>query len=99
MSIHTATYSETIYHAVDVLRILPFAFIGLVMVSGWRDTPKKKNTTTRRAKRGRRPVSVKAIDLVKDRKRKAKAAIPRPLSDFEDRLLADYFVKRNFVRV
>ena len=81
----------------DIIQMMMTIGLPLCMVAGWRDIPKKKKTTTRRAKRGRRPASVKASDLVKDRKRKAKTAIPRPLSDWEDRILADYFLKRNFV--
>ena len=83
----------------DIIQMMLTIGLPLCMVVGWSDIPKKKNTTTRRAKRGRRPASVKArgSDLVKDRKRKAKAAIPRPLSDWEERLLGDYFLKRNFV--
>lgn len=71
----------------------------LCMVAGWHESPKDKTKNRQRGgqKRGRRPASVKASDLVKDRKRKAKTAVPRPLSDWEDRILADYFVKRNFV--
>jgi hypothetical protein len=69
----------------------------LCMVAGWRDAPKKKNTTTRRAKRGRRPASVKASDLVNVRRRRAKAEKARPLSDWEQMEIDRYFLKRNFV--
>ena len=81
----------------------------LCMVAGWRDSPKptKNKQTTRREKRGRRPASVKASDLVKDRKRKAKADKARPLSkpwfvappltQDEQREYDVYHVKRQFV--
>lgn len=84
----------------DIIQMMLTIGLPLCMVAGWRDIePKKKKTTTGRAKRGRRPSAVKA-DLVKDRRmKKAKTEKARPLSEFEDRLLGDYFMKRNFVSV
>lgn len=93
----------------DIIQMMITIGLPLCMVAGWRDTPKltKNKQTSRRAKRGRRPASVKASDLVKDRKRKAKAAIPRPLSDswfvapkFSDEVQREYdayHIKRQFV--
>lgn len=83
----------------NIIQMMLTIGLPLCMVAGWRDAGAKqktntKKTTTRRAKRGRRPSAVTG-DLVKDRRMKAKAE-SRPLSEFENRLLADYFVKRNF---
>lgn len=82
----------------DIIQMMLTIGLPLCMVAGWRDTPKKK-TTTARATRKRGSYAVKANDLVNVRRRRAKAEKARPLSEFEERLLGDYFVKRNFVRL
>jgi hypothetical protein len=84
----------------DIIQMMLTIGLPLCMVAGWCDTePKrKKKTTTRRAKRGRRTSAVKAIDLVKDRRmKKAKTEKARPLSDWEQMEIDRYFLKRNFI--
>lgn len=81
----------------NIIQMMLTIGLPLCMVAGWRDAgagaKQKTNMTTRRAKRKRRH-AVKKNEVI-EAPRKAKAAA-RPLSEFEDRILADYFVKRNF---
>ena len=68
----------------------------LAMVSGSGARPKKNRAAANRSGRKKMVKGVNAQTRRPKKQKRTKKVKPRPLSVYEDRLLTDYFMKRNF---